>query len=47
MTLYAIHRLAVTLPENKMDSQTLAARKAYLEWADKYVSEPEMIKVTA
>lgn len=46
MTLYAIHRLAVTLPENKMDSQTLAARSAYLEWADKYVPEPEIRKVT-
>jgi hypothetical protein len=47
MTLYAIHRLAVTLTENKMDSKTLAARNAYLEWADKYVPEPEIRKVTA
>ena len=47
MTLYAIHRLAVTLPENKMDSKTLAARSTYLEWADKNVPEPEIRKVTA
>ena len=47
MTLYAIHRLAVTLPGNKMDSKTLAARSAYLEWAKKYVPEPEIRKVTA
>lgn len=47
MTLYAMHRLAVTLPENKMDLQALAVRNAYLEWANRYVPEPEFIKVTA
>jgi len=47
MTLYAIHRLATTLPECGLSTKALAARRAYMTWARENVPEPQVKKVTA
>ena len=47
MTLYAIHRLVTTLPQGGLSTKALAARRAYMTWAEKNLPEPQIKKVTA